>query len=92
MRLVVEDQPALLTMVAALLRDAGHDVREAPKVAAALTALKESLSEAVVLDLSSDDTVALCVLNPSDVQIISRAEYSATPQAGFWSPAPGVTP
>jgi CheY-like chemotaxis protein len=52
--LVVEDQPALLTMVASLLRDAGHDVREASTVAAALTALEESLPEAVVLDLVLD--------------------------------------
>ena len=52
--LVIEDQPALLTMVASLLREAGHDVREASSVAAALSALDESLPEAVVLDLVLD--------------------------------------
>jgi CheY-like chemotaxis protein len=52
--LVIEDQPALLTMVASLLREAGHDVREASTVAAALSALDESLPEAVVLDLVLD--------------------------------------
>jgi len=52
--LVIEDQPALLTMVASLLREAGHDVREAATVAAALSALDESLPEAVVLDLVLD--------------------------------------
>lgn len=36
-------------------------------------------------DLPDDDTVALCVLNPSYVTIITRAPYSATPQAGCWS-------
>jgi CheY-like chemotaxis protein len=51
---VIEDQPALLTMVASLLREAGHDVREASTVAAALSALDESLPEAVVLDLVLD--------------------------------------
>jgi CheY-like chemotaxis protein len=51
---VIEDQPALLTMVASLLREAGHDVREAATVAAALSALDESLPEAVVLDLVLD--------------------------------------
>ena len=52
--LVIEDQPALLTMVSSLLREAGHDVREASTVAAALSALDESLPEAVVLDLVLD--------------------------------------
>ena len=52
--LVIEDQPALLTMVSSLLREAGHDVREAATVAAALSALDESLPEAVVLDLVLD--------------------------------------
>lgn len=51
---MIEDQPALLTMVASLLREAGHDVREASTVAAALSALDESLPEAVVLDLVLD--------------------------------------
>lgn len=51
---MIEDQPALLTMVASLLREAGHDVREAATVAAALSALDESLPEAVVLDLVLD--------------------------------------
>jgi hypothetical protein len=36
-------------------------------------------------DLPDDDTVALCVLNPSDVTVITQASYSATPQAGCWS-------
>jgi ADP-ribose pyrophosphatase YjhB (NUDIX family) len=31
------------------------------------------------------DTVALCVLNPADVTVITQASYSATPQAGCWS-------
>lgn len=35
-------------------------------------------------DLPSDDTVALCVLNPSDVQIVSRAERSDAPAPGCW--------
>lgn len=52
--LVIEDQPALLSMVSSLLRDAGHDVREAATVAAAISALDESLPEAVVLDLVLD--------------------------------------
>ena len=52
--LVIEDQPALLSMVSSLLREAGHDVREAATVAAALSALDESLPEAVVLDLVLD--------------------------------------
>lgn len=43
-------------------------------------------------DIPDDDTVALCVLNPSDVTIITRVPYSATPQAGCWSLAPGATP
>lgn len=36
-------------------------------------------------DLPDDETVALCVLNPTDVQIVSRATYSATPQPGCWT-------
>lgn len=30
------------------------------------------------------DTVALCVLNPSDVTIVSRAERSDVPAPGCW--------
>lgn len=30
------------------------------------------------------DTVALCVLNPSDVMIVSRAERSDVPAPGCW--------
>jgi hypothetical protein len=43
-------------------------------------------------NLPDDDTVALCVLNPGDVTVITQAPYSATPQAGHWSWPPGVTP
>lgn len=43
-------------------------------------------------NIPDDDTVALCVLNPSDVTVITRVPYSATPQAGCWSWPPGVTP
>jgi len=35
-------------------------------------------------DLPDDDTVALCVLNPSDVTIVSRAERSDVPAPGCW--------
>jgi hypothetical protein len=30
------------------------------------------------------DTVALCVLNPTDVMIVSRAERSDVPAPGCW--------
>jgi len=30
------------------------------------------------------DTVALCVLNPSDVTIVTRAERSDVPATGCW--------
>lgn len=43
-------------------------------------------------NIPDDDTVALCVLNPGDVTVITQAPYSATPQAGCWSWPPGVTP
>jgi DNA-binding response OmpR family regulator len=52
--LVVEDQPAVLSAVVAMLRAEGHDVREAATVAAALAALDDSTPEAVVLDLVLD--------------------------------------
>lgn len=31
-----------------------------------------------------DDTVALCVLNPSDVTVVTRAERSDVPAPGCW--------
>jgi hypothetical protein len=43
-------------------------------------------------DLPDDDTVALCVLNPTDVTIVTRAERSDVPAPGCWSLPPGVTP
>lgn len=36
-------------------------------------------------NLPDDETVALCVLNPGDVTVVTQASYSATPQAGCWS-------
>lgn len=35
-------------------------------------------------NLPDDDTVALCVLNPSDVTVITRAERSDVPAPGCW--------
>jgi len=35
-------------------------------------------------DIPDDDTVALCVLNPSDVMIVTRAERSDVPAPGCW--------
>ena len=36
-------------------------------------------------NLPDDDTVALCVLNPTDVTVVTRAERSDVPAPGHWT-------
>ena len=50
--LIIEDQEAVRVLAASLLRSAGHEVREAATVTAALDALDAAAPDAVVLDLS----------------------------------------
>ena len=58
--LIVEDQEAVRVLAASLLRSAGHEVREAATVTAALDALDAAAPDAVILDLSlGEPSVAL---------------------------------